>query len=406
MKFLTLDDVEVSSKTVFVRADLNCPVEDGVAQLSPRLVEHSKTLFELLKKGARVVVLAHQGRKGKSDFISLSNHAKMLSWQISKLNGGEIMVKFVADVCGDAAQDAIKSLSEGEVLLLENVRFVDSETAFEKTRKSEIVGNLSSLCDIFVLDAFSVAHRAQASVIGFSKCPGVAGRVMEKELEALSNLEKPKRPAILVLGGAKPSDSLPILRDWIKSGKADLALCGGAMGNLMLLASGLNIGKPSYEFLEKSGSLESLDSVKKFYLKNKSKLIIPSDVIVDLGKGAKTTLAKDLPSNFPILDIGPKTSLQFCSKIKSSGSIVLNGPMGVYEKEEFSSGTKSVFEAVSSSTAFSLLGGGHTLSALEKFGLTYSKFGYVSLSGKALIEYLSGEKLPGLALLEKSALSS
>ena len=158
--------------------------------------------------------------------------------------------------------------------------------------------------------------------------------------------------------------------------------------------------------MRSSGSLENISKLREFYVKYKSHLVIPSDVVVACDGSSKVISINELPSSFPILDIGPKTTAHFCSKILTAGSIVLNGPMGVYEKEEFSLGTKAVFEAVAASSGFSLLGGGHTISALEKFNLTPDKFGYVSLSGKALVEYLSGEKLPAIALLEKSALSS
>lgn len=452
MKFLTLDDVQVEGKTIFIRPDLNCPVEKGKAQLSPRMVEHAKTIFELMQKGAKVVILAHQGRVGKDDFISLKGHAKMLEKEIGKLAPKKTKIAFVADVAGKKAQDTIKKLDGGQALLLENVRFLDDEEKFEKSGKSTLVQNLAPLCDIFVLDAFSVAHRAHASVVGFGgKCPCVAGRVIENELNALCKFESPKKPSLLILGGAKPSDSLPIMKQWLETGKADYALCGGAMGNLMLMASGKSLGKPSEEFLSKNEALEDFENTKKLYLKFKSKILIPSDVVVDEGAGnekanssgtsnagaissgagnekansplaggnagsagiakatstlagsAKTISVSSLPSNFAILDIGRQTVDAYSKQILQAGSIVLNGPMGVYEKAEFASGTKAILQAVANSPAFSLLGGGHTLSALEKFKISYSKFGYVSLSGKALVEYLSGEKLPGVKMLEDAA---
>jgi len=395
--------VSVKNKTVFVRADLNCPVENGVPQKSPRLVEHAKTIFELCKNGAKVVILAHQGREGKSDFISLNAHTNLLSAELSNLGAVNLVVHFCPHVCGKQAISAIKNLNSGQVLVLENTRFVKSETQFEKTKKSEIVDDLSSLCDIFVLDAFSVAHRAHASVVGFSNAKCVAGRVMQKELEALSNLDCAKHPNVLILGGAKPSDSLPILKNWLESKRADFVLCGGAMGNLMLLASGKSLGSPSEDFLQKSGSCENIAQLTQFYELYKDKLILPIDVVVDSGSGAQVCSVLDLPTRYAILDIGPKTIQQFVYKIDSAGSIIMNGPMGVYEKDAFSQGTSSILKSIANSKAFSLLGGGHTLSALEKFAIGHSNFGYVSLSGKALVEYLSGETLPGIELLRKSA---
>jgi len=415
MKFLTLDDVDVKNKTIFVRADLNCPVGDGKKpETSARLIAHAKTILSLMQKGAKVVILAHQGRKGKEDFISLAPHAKLLETEINKLAGAKkgksaaaaggknkIKVNFIDDVAGERAQMAIKKLPSGEALLLENVRFLDDEAEFEKTGKSALVRNLSPLCDIFVLDAFSVAHRAQASVVGFTKCPAIAGPVMAGELEALLSFENPKRPAVFALGGAKPADSLPIASAWLERGKVDYVLCGGVLSQLMLIASGVDIGNT--EFLQKSGSLDALSDAKSLLLKYKKKLILPQDVIVDAKGKAQNIAVLSLPSQFAIMDIGERTAENFSSIIEKAGSIVLNGPMGVYEKEEFSKGTKNILSAIANSSAYSILGGGHTLSAIEKFHILASKFSYVSLSGKALIEFLSGQELPGIKLLENSA---
>jgi len=415
MKFLTLDDVDVNKKRVFVRADLNCPVGEGKKpEKSARLIAHAKTIYELMQKGAKVVVLAHQGRRGKEDFISLSGHAKLLEEELNNLTGGKkgkntsaagertkLKISFIDDVAGKKAQNAIKKLLPGEALLLENVRFLDDESEFGKTGKSNLVDSLSPLCEVFVSDAFSVAHRSHASVIGFNKCPAVAGRVMQSELEALSAFENPKRPAVLVFGGAKPADSLPIALAWLEGGKADYVLCGGVLSQLMLIASKINIGNS--EFLKNSGALGSLPQAKKIFSKHKKKLVLPQDVIVDAAGKAQNIPVSSLPSNFAIMDIGKKTAENFSSIIKKAGSIVLNGPMGVYEKGEFASGTKKILQATANSSAYSILGGGHTISAIEKFHIPPSNFGYVSLSGKALIEFLSGEKLPGLKLLEASA---
>ncbi|MFH0927608.1 MAG: phosphoglycerate kinase [Candidatus Micrarchaeota archaeon] len=402
MEFLTLQDVEIKNKTVFVRADLNCPVEDGKVQPSPRMVEHAKTIYKLSQMGAKTVILAHEGREGKDDFISLEQHSKLLARQLEKCSKSKIPLKFIDDVAGKKAKYAIKALKPGEALLLQNVRFLKSEIEFEKTQKSELVQNLSPLCEIFVLDAFSVSHRAQASVVGFTNCPAVAGPVMQAELEALTHLENPKRPSLLILGGAKPADSLPILEEWIISKKADFAICGGAMGNLMLMASGKKLGTPSEEFLQTSGSLKDFEKICQFYKKFSKSLLIPQDVVVAANSGAKTISAQALPSQFPILDIGEKTIADFKKQISLAGSIVLNGPMGVYEKDEFSHGTKEILLSVANSPAFSLVGGGHTLSALEEFSIPHSKFGYVSLSGKALVEFLCGQQLPGITMLGDS----
>ncbi|VVB56840.1 Phosphoglycerate kinase [uncultured archaeon] len=438
-RFLTLDDRPLPGQTVFVRVDLNCPVDEKTKkpQLSPRVSAHARTVLDLSRMGAKTVVLAHQGRKGDDDFISLAPHAKMLEQEVKKLAAkaglapkSSPAIQFVDDVCGPKAKSAIRSLKGGEVVLLQNVRYLDDETKFEKNGgKSELVSSLSPLCDVFVLDAFSCAHRAHASVVGFglaggpgsplSSIPCLAGRVMQQELSALDQFHNPKHPVVFALGGAKPADSLPILQAWLEAGKLDFALCGGVLGSLMLLASGHELGA-TRAYLEKKEVLADLPAAKALLEKYSQKIILPSDVVVEekdggapsrpaapsagapSPPGVPVVLSADrLPSPYSILDIGPETSRRFSDYIRAAGSVVLNGPMGVYEQPAFASGTRVVLTAVSESPAFSLLGGGHTLSALAEFKINQSKLGYVSLSGKALIEYLSGEKLPGVELLRE-----
>jgi phosphoglycerate kinase len=225
---------------------------------------------------------------------------------------------------------------------------------------------------------------------------------MEQELGALARFSHPKRPVVFVLGGAKPDDSLPILKAWLEARKLDSALCGGLLGSLMLLASGRELGGTT-RFLEKKEALAKLDEAKALLLKYPDKIVLPSDVVVDAGGNPVALNASQLPSPHPIMDIGPHSAQRFAAFIHPAGSVVMNGPMGVYEKDEFANGTRAVLEAVASSKGFSLLGGGHTLSALDKFKTDKARIGYISLSGKALIEYLSGEKLPGVEMLQRWA---
>ncbi|MFH1094648.1 MAG: phosphoglycerate kinase [Candidatus Micrarchaeota archaeon] len=435
MKFKTLDDLPLEGKTVFCRLDLNCPVDEATRQpqLSARIRAHARTVLDLSSKGAKTVLLAHQGRKGEHDFISLAPHAELLESEVRRLqkkSAPPLSIRFVDDVAGQKAQSAIRSLANGEVLLLENVRFLNDETTFEKTGSSELVANLSPFCEVFVLDAFSCAHRAHASVVGFCRMPSgkpgpvpgvlapagrasagpaacfpipcMAGRVMEQELSALLSFHKPKRPVVFVLGGAKPADSLPILESWLSLKKLDWALCGGTLGNLMLLAAGREIGA-SLQFLKDERALEYLPQARALCGKYAKRLALPEDVVVDSNGSAKTLPISSLPSPFSILDIGPQTAARYADLIEHAGSIVMNGPMGVYEKDAFSHGTKVVLQAVEASRGFSLIGGGHTLAAIEKFHIDKKRLGYVSLSGKALIEYLSGDKLPGVEMLIESA---
>lgn len=393
----TLDDFDFAGKTAFVRADLNCPVdrETLAVEKSERISGHAKTIAELSEKGAKVVVLAHQGRKGDYDCISLSQHALLLGSEAKK------PVKFADDVCGEKAKAQIRSLSAGEILLLDNVRFLDDETAYktiEENEKATLVRELSPLCDVFVLDAFSAAHRAQASIVGFHKKPVIAGRVMQRELEALAKLKSPARPAVFVFGGAKPDDSIGIMQSWLSEGKVDSILACGVLGELFMLASGRELGK-TLDCLRESKALEYLPSAKELLAAYPGKILFPSDVAVISGGKRQELPASSLPSQEQIGDIGSKTASRYASIISSAKTVLVNGPAGMYEKPEFESGTRTILKAVESSKAFSVMGGGHTLSALDKFGIDKEKLGYVSLAGKALIEYLSGEELPGVKIL-------
>ena len=257
---LTLDDFDFSGKSAFVRVDLNCPVDEHTLKVEPseRIAGHAKTVAELSDKGAKVVVLAHQGRKGDYDCISLSQHSLLLGDAVKK------PIKFVDDVCGKKAKDAIAALKNSEILLLENVRFLDDETAYktiEENANATIVRELSPLCDVFVLDAFSAAHRAQASIVGFCKKPMVAGRVMQRELEALGKLFQPAKPAVFVFGGAKPDDSIGIMQKWLSEGKLDYALTCGVLGELFILASGRELGK-TLDFLKEKKAIDYLPTAK------------------------------------------------------------------------------------------------------------------------------------------------
>ena len=399
---LTLDSIDFLGKRTFVRVDLNSPYDakTGKIEKSPRLSAHCRTLKELASKNAKVVVLAHQGRKGDADCISLSQHAQMLSYELKR------KVRFVPDICGSVAKDAISSLGNGQILLLDNVRLLDDEAKYktiEENANSLLVRELSPLCDIFVLDAFSVSHRHQASVVGFFSKPCVCGRVMQEELFALSKLKDPQRPLAFLFGGAKPDDSLGILESWLSEGKVDFALASGVLGELFVLAQGRELGKTT-EYLQRTNAIAQLAHVREIYEKYKDKLLIPIDFAVDENGKRKELSVRLLPSPYPIQDIGKKTVSLYSKKLRMAKTILLNGPAGVYEREEFSYGTKKLLKAVEKASingSFSLLGGGHTLSALSKFKIKKKKLGYVSLSGKALIEYLSGCELPGVRLLQR-----
>ena len=404
VKFLTLDDVDVSGKTVIVRPDFNVPIDPETKEIldDTRIREHAETIRELVEKGAKVVILAHQGRPGEPEFTeSMEKHARALEKALGR------PVKYVHDLYGPEAKEAIKALKPGEILVLKNVRTFPEETkkkSPEEHAQSELVKELAPLADLFVLDGFSVAHRAHASVVGFAAVlPAVAGRVMERELRSLERaLERPEKPCIFILGGAKAEKCVDIIRYVLENNIADKVLTGGLVGHLFLKAKGIELGRPSEEVLEKKGLAGLVGSMKELLDAFPGRIEVPVDVAYEEAGERKETDVANLPVEHPIFDIGARTAESYSSMVMGAKSVVVSGPLGVYEKDKFVEGTRRVFEAVAKSGAFSLAGGGDTLAALKKLGLD-DKFSFVSLAGGAFIEYLMGKKLPGVAVLEKAA---
>jgi len=403
--FLTLDDVEVKDKTVFVRIDINLPYDEAIrtVQDSDRVREHAKTIRELADKSAKVVVLAHQGRKGDADFIHLDQHAKLLEKHAGK------EVQFVADVIGERAIEIIKSLNPGEIVLLDNVRFLDDETE-EKTPEqhldSQIVQKLAQLADIFVLDAFSTSHRSHASIVGFTEAlPTYAGRVMERELTSEEKALDPLGVNVFVLGGAKPDDCLDIIEYMFvnKPGAIEKVLTCGTVGEIFLLAKGYDLGIATNEFLKKKDFLKLVPQAKRLLEKYEIEIEFPVDVAFERNEERKEIPIAELPAGPMLLDIGRITAQKYSSIIKNARTIVVKGPAGVYEKRGFEIGTKLLLQAIANSRGFSLIGGGDTLVAIEKIGIESNYFSYISLGGGALITYLSGKPMPGIQALKNAA---
>jgi len=404
-KFLTLDDFDFKGKRVIIRPDFNVPLDPETKEIldDSRIRAHAETINELSEKGAKVVVIAHQGRPKQPDYTeSMEKHAKKLEEIIGK------PVKYVHDLYGDIAKKAIKELKQGEILVLKNVRSFPEERkkkSPEEHAKSELVKELAPLADIFVLDGFSVAHRSHASVVGFAVVlPSCAGRVMERELNALNKaLQNPEKPYIAILGGAKAEKCIDIIGYLLENNIADNVLTGGLIGQIFLLAKGVNIGEPNVEVLKKKGLYELVPKMQELLKKFGEKIKIPSDVAIEVDGKREEIDVSELPTKEPIYDIGRKTVEQYSKFIEKAKTILLSGPLGVYEKNQFIAGTKEICEAIVRSKAFTLAGGGDTLAALKKLGV-YEKFSYVSLAGGAFIEYLTGAKLPGVEVLEKAAL--
>ncbi|MGD0405530.1 MAG: phosphoglycerate kinase [Candidatus Bathyarchaeia archaeon] len=400
-KYKTLDDFQVKNKVVLVRVDFNSEIDPQTKKVTSdvRIRAHAEsTLKELAEKGAKTVVLAHQGRKGEPDYTPLKQHAEILQ-KILKCP-----VKYVDDVFGEKAKNAIKNLKGGEILVLENVRSWDGETKSgtpEQHSKTELVQNLAPLADLFVNDAFAAAHRAHVSMVGFTAVlPSAAGRIMERELKSLSKaLEKPAKPSVYVMGGAKADDSLEISKYVLGNGIADYVLVGGVTSQLFLAAKGFDLGKKNMDFLAKKELTGLIPGIKALMEQYGDKVVVPVDVALDVNGKRKEISVKQLPTEYSIFDVGAKTVENYSKIISNAKSIVVSGPMGVYENKEFNYGTKKVFEAIANSKAFSLAGGGNTIAAIQEYGLS-KKIGYISTAGGALIEFLMGKKLPGVVALE------
>ena len=399
MKFLTLDDYDFANKTVILRVDINLPYDEstGKVEVTDRLIEAAKTIKELCEKKAKVVILAHQGREGEPDFISLKQHASLLSQYSGK------KIEFVDSIIDDKAKNKIKALKPGEAVLLENVRFLEDEE-MEKTPEehanSSLVKALGPLADVFVNDAFSASHRSHSSIVGFSTLmPTIAGRLMEKELKSLEKIKNPERPNIYILGGAKPDDCIKIMSYGLEKGIIDEVLACGILGELFLMAQGFELGEATENFLKEKNFIGLVEELEKMFKKYNEKIFIPIDVAIKIKGRRKEIDVIDLPTHEIIKDIGSQTINLFAERIKNAKTIVVKGTAGVYEEKGFEKGTKEILREVARAKAFTLIGGGDTSAAIERLKLNKNKYSHISLGGGAMINYLSGKKQPGVEIL-------
>jgi len=371
----TLSDFNFKNKIVLLRADLNSDVKNKKVLLSERIKESAKTINELKKKKAKIVVIAHQGRPGKSDFTSLKQHAELLN-RYTK-------IKFVDDIIGKKSENAIKNLKNGEAILLDNIRKEKDEFAPEK--KDNKLLKLTKLCDIYVNDAFSVCHRNESSVVLFPRyMKSCAGLLLEKEVNALKKIKIEN--CLYILGGAKPEDNLKLL------GKNKVLACG-LFGQVCLIAKGKKLGEQE-NYLKKQ---KALIEIPKDKLKNTE---TPADFAVKINGKRKEFALSDFPNKYEIFDIGRETIKKYTEEIKKAKAIYMKGPAGDCNIRGFEKATFAILKAITSNRkCFSVIGGGHLSDAIEKSGISKSRFGHISLSGGALLNYIAGEKLPGLEAL-------
>ena len=406
--FLTIDDYDLCDQNVILRIDINSSInpENGNLLDDTRIKRHSATVKELSDKEARVIVLAHQSRPGKLDFVNLEKHGERMSQIINK------EIKFIDDIYGEKAIERINKMKNGEIILLDNVRFDDEEIELSKfvndnfdiQRKSKMVRQLSPQASFFINDAFAASHRCQPSLVGFAEdMPALAGRVMQRELDFLGKaISSGPTPRIAVLGGSKAADSVAIAENFLQKG-VEKILTGGVVANIFLMASGVDIGEPSTEFVERHipDHKNVIKLAKELLKKYEERIEIPTDVALNMDGKRYGTNISNLPQNYSLYDIGIDTLVNYISIIEKAGTIIANGPMGVFEDSEFATGTNEVFSAISKSDGMTVVGGGETAMAFNQMGLA-DGIRHISTGGGACISFMSGETMPALEAMRRS----
>ena len=404
-RVLTLDNVNVEGKTVIVRVDINCPMAPATNTFldDTRIKAIIPTLNRLSK--AKVIILAHQSRPGKYDFTSTLGHSR----ELGRLLGRQI--KWVDDIYGSKAMDAIEQLQDGQILMLNNVRMDEQELSvvgdFATLSKTKMVQALSGIADIFVNDAFACAHRSTASITGFThEIPCVAGELMGHEMRMIdSALDDPQRPCLAILGGIKVDDSVTVADNMLRHGIADDIWVTGGVANLMVELSGVDIGEINHNYLvnELGDNYHStVETAKSLLADFPDKIHLPIDLAANIEDNRVDLILEDLPVEAPLIDLGIQSTIAISAAIKNAGTVLLNGPAGVFELPDFSLGTTEILNACAESDAYTVVGGGHTATLVIQRGLA-SKMSHVSTGGGASLDYIAGRTLPAIASLEASA---
>ncbi|MGD2142803.1 MAG: phosphoglycerate kinase [Candidatus Bathyarchaeota archaeon] len=394
--FLTLDDVDISGKTVFLRIDINSPLDPASKRIldATRIKAAVETLKDL--REAKVVLGAHQSRPGKYDFTSLELHTRVLQMYMNN------KVKFVDDILGEKALSAIEDLKPGEVLVLDNLRMVEEENTQGPPAEmagTGLVKTLSPFFDLVVNDAFAAAHRSQPSLVGFGEVmPMVAGRLMEKEMDAINQvLTNPARPSVFVLGGVKVEDKIPVIRRVLKDDIADRVLIGGLVRHVFHIAERGYSG--NFEKLQDEQSL--VVEARRLLDEYQGMIDLPVDVALDV-KGERVEINVDsITDERNIYDIGLNTLARYCDIIKKAETVVAEGPLGMFERRLFNTGTKEVLRAMAECQGFTLVGGGHLGGLASMMDLDW-KMSHVSTGGGAMLTLLSGESMPVIEALQKA----
>jgi len=395
----TLADVGKLTGTVMLRVDFNSPIDPSSNQIldDKRFREHLPTVQAL--EDTRLVVLTHQSRPGKKDYTTLEAHAAKLERLLGR------PVTYVDDIFGRCARETVRNAKRGDVLMLENLRFAAEENLTlkpEEAKKTILVRRLASMADFYVNDAFGTAHRSQPSIVGLPLAlPSVAGLLMEKEVANLSRVfTGAPRPVTFVLGGTKVDDSIAVAKNVLERGTADRVIMVGVVGNVFLLAAGYDIGQPSAQLVEHLGYQGEVGRANDLLETYRDRISLPHSVAVR-EDGERVEYRVDaVPEDAQVLDLGSESIGILSREISESGTVVVNGPAGLFEEEQFAVGTYELLKAAST-VEFSVAGGGHSGVAIERLGLE-DRFTHISTGGGAAIEFLTGKKMPAIEALEMS----
>jgi phosphoglycerate kinase len=395
----TIRDLGAEGKTVLLRLDLNSPIDPTTNLIldDKRFREHLPTIRAL--EASRVVIITHQSRPGKKDFTTLEAHAEKLEHLLGK------PVTYVDSIFGRHAREAVHAMKAGDVVMLENVRFNAEENLSlkpEEAKKTHLVRKLASMGDVFVNDAFGTAHRSQPTVVGLPLAlRSAGGLLMEKEVSTLSKVfSGAPRPVCMVLGGTKVDDSIDVARHVLDSGIADQVIVIGVVANVFLIAAGYNIGKPSTQLIALLKYEAEIGKAKEILDRYKDRVVMPESVAVRQDNRRVEYAIDKIPDDAPVLDLGVDALATMVQQLKKAGTVVFNGPAGVFEDADFATGTFELLKAASK-VEFSVVGGGHTAAVIEKMGLEHD-FTHISTGGGACIEFLTGKKLPAVDALEQS----
>jgi phosphoglycerate kinase len=398
-----LDALDVAGKVVLLRSDLNVPLDGATITDDGRIRASLPTISKLRERGGRVLITAHLGRpKGESyaDRVAAGPSLAPVAARLSELLG--VPVPLAADVAGDSARAVAAGLADGDVAMLENIRFEPAETSKDDTVRAELAGRLAALADVYVADGFGALHRKHASVYDVAALlPHAAGDLVLTEVAVLEQLEHPARPYVVVLGGAKPSDKLAVIANLLD--KADRILIGGGMSYTFLKAQGYEVGKSLLE----GDRLEDVRKVMADAANRGVELVLPVDLVgaVDFAPDAEHEVypATAFPSDRESLDMGPATRELFAAKLADAATVFWNGPVGVFEFPAFAAGTRAVAEAITRVRGLTVVGGGDSAAAVRRLGLPEDGFSHISTGGGASLEYLEGASLPGLVALGDSS---